>query len=157
MSPFNADAFLNQTVSGPMSTSVPACPEGEYKAMVDDGDKWLTFAEGVSAKTNEPWYRANILFNILDDGVRATMKREKILVPMQCFLDVDDKGGMDTSEGKNVSIGRLRAAAGQMEEPSWTLGRLKGAGPFVVKITQRSDPKDPSIKYAEVSRVAKIS
>lgn len=156
MSPFNADSFLNQTVEGPLSTSVTPCPEGEYKAMIDDSDKWLAFSNGTSSKSGDEWNKANILFNILDDGVRTLLKKEKVLVPMQCFLDVTPLGTMDTGEGKNVSIGRLRAAAGQNEDPQWSLGKLKGYGPLMVKVTQRADPKDPTIKYAEVSRIAKI-
>jgi hypothetical protein len=39
----------------------------------------------------------------------------------------------------------------------WKPADLKGKGPLMVKVTQRSDSKDPTIKYAEVSRVAKIS
>lgn len=153
---FDADAFLNQTVTGPLSTSITPCPEGEYKAMIDDGDKWITFSGGTSEKGNV-WNKANILFSILDDNVKVTLKRDKVLVPMNCFLDLDSMGLMDTSEGKNISIGKLRDAAGQMGDTSWTMGKLKGFGPLMVKITQRADPKDPTIKYAEVARVAKIS
>lgn len=153
---FDADAFLNQTVAGPLSTSVTPCPEGEYKAMIDDGDKWITFSGGTSEKGNV-WNKANILFSILDDGVKAALKREKVLVPMNCFLDLTDSGTMDTSEGKNISIGKLRDAAGQMQDSSWMMGKLKGAGPFMVKVSQRADQKDPTIKYAEVTRIAKIS
>lgn len=152
---FNADTFLNQTVSGPMSTSVTPCPEGEFKAIIDDGDKWITFAGGTSDKGE--WNKVSILFNILDEGVRAQLKRDKVFVPMQSFLDVTDSGTMDTSEGKNVKIGRLRDAADQMADNNWNIGKLKGKGPFIVKVSQRADKDDPSIKYAEIVRVAKIS
>lgn len=153
---FNADAFLNQTVDAPMSTSVTPCPEGEYVAFIDDGDKAITFSGGRSDKTGDEWNKMNVLFDIKDDAVRDLLKRDKILVPMQCFLDITPAGTLDVSEGKNVSIGRLRQALGQ-NEGAWNPAMLKGKGPLMVKVTQRSDPKDPTIKYAEIARVAKIS
>ena len=42
---FDADKFLNQVVTEPMSTVTVPCPEGEYKAFVDDGDKGVTFLQ----------------------------------------------------------------------------------------------------------------
>lgn len=151
---FDADTFLNQTASGPMSTAVVPCPEGEWKAIIDDGDKAITFSGGTT-KTGEPWHKMNISFKILDDAVRTLLKRDNVFVPMQCFLDINN-GALDTSEGKNVSLGRLRAALDQ-NAGDWKPADLKGKGPLMVKVTQRSDPKDPTIKYAEVSRVAKIT
>lgn len=156
---FDADKFLNQTVSGPISTYTKPCPEGEFRAMIDDSDKWLTFSGGTSDKGNE-WNKASILVSILDDAVKASLGRDKVLVPYDCFLDLDASGGMDTSEGKNTSIGKLRAACSQMEDTSWSLGKLKGYGPIMVKVAQRSDKRpgaDPTEKFAGVVRVAKIS
>jgi hypothetical protein len=98
----------------------------------------------------------NVSFKILDDAVRATLKRENVFVPMQMFLDLTTGNTLDTSEGKNVSIGRLRAVLDQ-NSGDWKPSDLKGKGPLMVKVTQRSDNRDPTIKYAEVSRVAKIS
>lgn len=151
---FNADAFLNQTAEGPMSTSVTPCPEGEYKAIVDDGDKAISFKE-INTK-NGVAHQMVVLFKILDENLKSQLKRETVTVPMNCWLDVTDGGTLDTAEGKNVSIGRLRAALEQ-NSGSWKPADLKGKGPLMVKVSQRSDGKDPTIKYAEVSRVAKIS
>jgi hypothetical protein len=153
--PFDADTFLNSVAAGPMSTSLSPCPEGEYKAIIDDSDKAITFMEGTN-KNGEPFHKMNVSFKILDDAVRATLKRENVFVPMQMFLDLTTGNTLDTSEGKNVSIGRLRAVLDQ-NSGDWKPSDLKGKGPLMVKVTQRSDNRDPTIKYAEVSRVAKIS
>ena len=154
---FNADAFLNQTASGPLSTSVPACPEGEYRAIIDDSEKAISFSSGTN-KEGKAWHKMSVSFKILDDAVKAALSRENVFVPMQLWLDLNaDESGMDTSEGKNVGLGRLRACLDQNDGSPWAPAMLKGKGPLMVKVTQRSDPKDPSIKYAEVSRVAKIS
>jgi len=34
---------------------------------------------------------------------------------------------------------------------------MKGKGPVMIKVTQRSDKNDPTQKYAEVNRVSKIT
>src|SRR5216117_2763962 len=38
-------ALLNAPIAGPLSTVVKVCREGEFKAIIDDGEKWLTFRE----------------------------------------------------------------------------------------------------------------
>jgi len=139
-----------------MSTVVLVCPEGEFKAVVDDGDKAITFRDGDRSKNLSP--QAGVLFSILDDAVRTQLKRDKVLVPMNCWLDLTDDGeDLDLSEGKNVSLGRLRKALDQNDIKGWNPMMLKGKGPLMVKVTQRSDKNDPTVKYAEVSRVSKIT
>lgn len=155
MAPFNADAFLNSTVSGPMSTQVLQCDEGEYRATIEDGENAIQFREFTSERGVS--HQMVVLFSILDDAQKARLGRDKILVPMNCWLDLDANGGLDMGKGRNVSIGRLREALEQNDSAPWSPARLKGAGPLMVKVTQRSDKTDPERKYAEVSRVAKIS
>ena len=159
--PFDAEAFLSSTVQGPMSTTVTLCPEGEYRAFVDDGDKAIDFntiTGGPNSKTpGKEYYQCSVLFSIFDDAIKAQLKREKVLVPMRIFLDMNDSGSaLDLSEGKNVSLGRLRKALGQ-NDGAWSPLMMKGKGPVMVKVTHRSDPKDPEIKYAEVTRVSAIT
>lgn len=156
---FDPDAFLNQTTTDANSTIIEACPEGEYKATVDDGDKAIQFREFNSTKgTGQVYHQMQVFFNILDDNVRAQLKRDKVLVPMNIFLDVTDSGQLDTGQGKNVGVGRLRAALDQNTPGQpWGPAMLKGKGPIMVKVTQRSDKNDPNNKFAEVSRIAKIS
>ena len=160
MSPFDASAFLNQTVDGPLSTSVPACPEGEYKMMITgDGNISDWFGEAKWEKNGVQHTAATLTIpvEVLDDSVRQKLGREKVMSRIKMFLDMTADKKLDTSEGKNVRLGALRAALGQNEGSGWTFARLKGAGPFIGKVTQRSDQKDPSIKYDEVSRVSKLS
>jgi len=153
---FDADKFLNQTVNAPMSTSTVPVPEGEYKAIVDDGDKAISFREGGTDRNgNDLSPQCVVLFSILDDALKVKLNRDKVLVPHNIWLDVkgDD---LDLSEGKNVGLGRLRKAL-DMNDGAWSPNMMKGKGPVVIKVTQRSDKNDPTIKYAEVARVAKLS
>lgn len=151
---FDAEKFMTSTTAGPMSTSVPQCPEGEYRAVVDDGDKAITFRNG--AKDGREWHQMAVLFSIQDDAVKALLKRDKVLVPHNMFLDISGDQ-LDTEEGKNVGLGRLRKALNQNDGSAWAPAMMKGKGPVMVKVTHRADQNDPSIKYAEVSRVSPIT
>lgn len=154
--PFDADKFLNQSISTPMSTSTVPIPEGEYKAIIDDGEKAITFREGrLTADGTEVSPQCVILFSILDDNLKIHMNRDKVMVPLTLWLDTDgDK--LDTREGKNVGLGRLRKALDQ-NDGAWNPNMLKGKGPLMIKVGQRSDKQDPTIKYSEVTRVAKLT
>lgn len=145
-------ALLNTPPSGPLSTTVKVPREGEVRAMIDDGEKWITFRDGDSSKNLSP--QAVILFNVLDDGIRKDLGREKVLVAKTIWLDLTSSGQIDSSEGKNVELGRLMEAAGTQGQP---LSALRGKGPFLAKISHRSDKNDPTIKYAEIKKVAKLS
>lgn len=152
---FDADAFLQTTVTGPLSTTITLCPEGEYKAFVDDGDKAILFTSG--EKNGKTWASCAVMFQIADEKVKADLKRDKVLVPYKAFLDMNDAGtGLDLSEGRNVSLGRLRRALDQ-NDGTWSPLMMKGKGPVMVKVSWTSDQNDPEIKYANITRVSKIT
>lgn len=152
---FNAEKFMSTNIEAPMATRTLVCPEGEYKAFVDDGDKAINFRDGNAANNLSP--QAVVLFAILDQEPNRYLKRDKVLVPMNCWLDLDDSGeALDLSEGKNVKLGQLRTAIDQ-NSGTWNPNMMKGKGPVMIKVTHRSDKNDPTVKYAEVARVAKLS
>lgn len=153
---FNADKFLNSTIAGASSTVVLVCPEGEWKAFVDDGDKAIQFRDGNPSTNLSP--QCVVLFAITgDQQPNQFLKRDKVLVPLTCWLDLDEAGeGLDMNEGKNVGLGRLRRALGQ-NDGTWNPMMMKGKGPVIIKVGQRADKNDPSVKYAEVTRVAAIT
>jgi hypothetical protein len=61
---------------------------------------------------------------------------------MTVWLDVDDNGNLDTSEGRNVGLGRLRKALGQ-NEGAWNPPMMKGKGPVMVKVSSSGGPERP--------------
>lgn len=156
--PFDPDVFMKQTVDAQLDTVIQQCPEGEYKAMIDDFDAsaFRTFPD----KKN-PGREYTVFgppFVIQDNAVAATLGRDKVVVFHKgMFIDIDATGGLDSSKGKNVDLGRLRDAVGQNKPGPWTFDALKGAGPVIVKVIHESDPKDADKKYARVSRVVKLS
>lgn len=148
-------ALLDAPPAGPLSTKVMVCPEGEFRAMIDDGEKWITFRDGDASRNLSP--QAVILFSILDDGVRQKLGRDKVLVPKTCWLDLIGEGSeqkLDSSEGKNVDLGRLMDAA---KVNGQGIRALRGKGPFMVKVAHRSDKNNPDTVYAEVRKVAPIA
>lgn len=152
---FDASTFLNQTVSGPMSTSVPSADEGEYTALVAGDDKYIEFREVETKNGTRPICR--VWYEITDAAQKAKLGRETVRIPQDIWLDLDAGGNLDMGEGKNVRLGQLREALGQNEDTAWTFGKLRGAGPVMVRVSQRSDKNDPKTKYSEVQRVTRIS
>lgn len=157
---FNAEKFLATNVDIPMSTHTVPCPEGEFKAFIDDGDKAIQFKDGRAASDGKVALspQCTVMFAIVGDQMpNQTLKRDKVLVPMNCWLDLTDDGeSLDFSEGKNVSLGRLRLALG-MNDSAWTPLAMKGRGPVMIKVGHRADKDDPETRYAEVRRVAPIT
>jgi hypothetical protein len=154
---FDMDAFLNTAIDEPTSTRMTICPEGDYRAIIDDLPEggipsWIRTIEetkrGPMTILQVPWV-------ILDDEVKKTVGRERVVVNMDIILDIEN-GALQKGEGKNVSLGRLRSALGQNDQPGWTFSKLPGSGPAIVKVTHRSDRNDPEIKYAEIRRVTRI-
>jgi len=154
---FDADKFLNQTVQDPMSTVTIPCPEGEFKAFVDDGDRAVTFREGgLDRNGNDLSPQCVVQFAIMGDQLpNQFLKRDKVIVPTNIWLDVTGDA-LDLSERKNVGLGLLRKALDQ-NDGAWNPMMMKGKGPVMIKVTQRSDKNDPTQKYAEVNRVSKIT
>lgn len=149
-------ALLTAPPAGPLSTKVTPCPEGDFRAVIDDGEKWIQFREFTSDKNGQTYQTAEVSFKILDDQVKKTLNKDNVFVPWKSFLDVVVENGapaLDSAEGKNVSLGRLMETAGVNGQG---ILALRGKGPFMVKVKHRSDPKDPTIKYAEIARVSSL-
>jgi len=159
---FDPDAFINQTTEGPMSVQITQAPEGEWQAVVStDGElkDWFGTAEWEDRKTGEHKSAptCEIPIEITDQRAKDLIKRDKITTRYRMFLDLTPDGKLDASEGKNVKLGALRAAVGQNGPQPWNFGMLRGAGPFLARVKQNSDKKNPEIKYAEVTRVTKLT
>lgn len=147
-------ALTTQPLDGPLSTVFEACPEGEYTMKIDDGDPTKWFRSVKTDRGEVPLLEVPCV--IMDDGIKAALGRDKVTARMSIWLDVNDSGQIDAGKGKNVGLGQLRAALGQNDEAGWTFARLPGAGPFLGRVTQRSNPQRPEQKFADVSRVTRL-
>jgi hypothetical protein len=159
---FDAKAFAASTTKSPLSTQIVPCPEGAFTAFVDDAasdvTEWFREVNWNDKKTGQPRTAISlrIPFSVKDDGVRQRVGRENVIVNYDIFLDLTSDGKIDESDGRNVKLGQLYEALG-MNGPGASIEKLRGKGPVMVKVSQRSDPKDPQTKYAQVDRVAKVS
>lgn len=155
---FDAEAFLSQSVDGPMSTSLPVVPEGEYRASIglEADDVKIESVQGKKDPT-KTFVRLTLLWKIRNEPINSEMERETLTVRDQFLLDIDEASGqLSTKEGRNVSLGQRRQALG-LNDGAFALSNFRGAGPALIRVTHRSNPNDPSIKYAEVSRVVALT
>lgn len=156
-SPFDAAAFMSQSIDAELDTIVKQCPPGEYKAIIDDfgEDAFRTFT---SNKDGKDYTVFGPPFVIQDPAVAASLGRDKVVVYHKgMFIDIGPDGGLDTGQGKNVDLGRLRDAVGQNKPGPWTFSQLKGAGPLMVKVIHEADKNDTEKKYARVSKVVRLT
>lgn len=165
LAPFDADAFMGQTVDAELDTVIAIPPEGDYRAMIgtiDSEKSFRTFEAKEGKNAGREFTIFQPTFVLQDDPrlaeVRAARGDNDVSVTHKgMFLDLTDAGQLDTSKGRNVDLGRLRDAVGQNQTPGWTFKMLEGAGPVMVHVIHEKDKNDDTKKFARVSRVVKIS
>jgi len=111
MPSFDANTFLDSQISGKTSTERVLVEAGEYPANVVD----LRSATGFSDKTQEPWARLDVVFEIDDEVQRHRTGRSRILMTYGVMLELDENepDGLAKGKGKNVKLGKLREALGK--------------------------------------------
>ena len=87
------------------------------------------------------------------------MGRDKVVVFKQFILDIDENGALDTGKNKNIDLGRVQTAVGQQNDKPWSISKLRGAGPVMVKVVHIDfERKDKTKgKRAEIERVVRIA
>lgn len=161
---FDPDAFMNQTVDQPLSIERTLVPEGEYKARIGDFTSEafetfnFTYKRGPAAGQEGSMHKFNCPIVIDDDGLRAKLQMDNVMIYSPVTLDFDDTGGLLFGPNKNIDLGKLRHAVGQNNAGPWKISDLRGAGPFMVKVQHRTGKrKDGSeFKIAEPVRFAPI-
>lgn len=164
MAMFDADEFMTQTVDQPLETEFKLCPEGEFPMMIDDFDSRaivtyeFVYSKGDRAGQDGSMTKLTLPFIVNDDGAKALLGRDKVIVPTDFILDLDDTGHLAHGTNKNVKLGQVREAVNQNQSGPWSFAQLRGAGPFMgrvkhVDITLKDGSK---IKKAEVVRFVKM-
>lgn len=149
---FDADSFLNSSVSGSNSTKIIPCPQGEYHAVIEKiGARQVQSKDGTETRIV-----LEVNWLVEDEGAKAATGREQVSVKQGLFLDLLPDGGLDMSEGKNVGLGRLREALG-LNSPSeqFSFNMLPGRMAKIA-VVHRDDPKDAENKFADVRAVVAI-
>jgi hypothetical protein len=152
MSSFDPDTFLNETVDSEMSTRVIPCPPGEYQAMISGvGMREFTYKKGDRA--GQAGFSLDVTWEIQDEGVKSSVGRDNVTVRQSMLLDFTPSGSLDTSDGRNIGLGRLREAVGQNKPGApWSPRMLEG-NVAVVLVEHRVDGDD---LYAEIKKVRKV-
>ena len=145
---FDPDAFLEGVADGPMDTVIVPCPEGTFTAQVNKLEP-----RNVETKNGDRLI-LGVTWKILDDEVLETLERDVVTVRQDIWIDLDESGAIDTSKGKNVTLGRLREAVDQNETPKWR-PRMLLDQIAPVKVRHRVDKNDPQNKFADVTAVTK--
>lgn len=130
MAKFDANAFLTQTVEAKLDTKRIPCPEDSYdeaqitKLEINSG----TVKEGENA--GKPWARLRARIEILDPNAKAECKLTGDANPAvywEEFLQLTEDGALDTSDGQNIQLGKLRAACNQNTDEEWSIMDLEKA------------------------------
>lgn len=150
---FDADAFLASSVTGANDTALIPCPQGEYQGIVSK----IAPRQWQSKDGTTSGIALDVFWFIEDANVKHVCGREEVVVKQGIMLDTNPQGGLDMGAGRNVALGRLREAVGKNSpgEP-FSFAMLPGLM-AKVSVSHRPDKNDPSIMYAEVKMVAKLS
>lgn len=141
---FDPDNFLNQETNEETSTEYTPIPEGEYQAVVDE----------VKGRQTDDYTVLDVTWRLdkpEDEDAHGKTVRQSI------FLDLTESGGIAGGKGKNVQLGRLRAAVnqnqpGQNWAPSHLLGQVA-----LVSVKNVPSKKDDGAIYSNIKGVAALS
>lgn len=150
---FDVDSFLQASHSEANSTTLIPCPVGEYMGIISK----IQPRQWQSKDGTQSGVALDIFWLVEDAGVKATCGREEVTVKQGLMLDTTPIGGLDMSAGKNVGLGRLREAVGKNNPgEAFAFAMLPGLA-AKISVSHREDKNDPSVVYAEVRMVTKLS
>ena len=163
MSQFDPDAFMTQTMDQPLETERTLVPPGEYQMMIDDfgRDALETFEfeykRGPNAGQQGSMTKLGVPCLVQDESVKTSLGMDKVVVFKNITLDFEN-GSLAFGKNKNIDLGQLRHAVGQNNPGPWSIGNLRGAGPFMGRVEHREGNRKDGTKFkiAEVTRVAPI-
>lgn len=149
---FDADSFLQSSVTEANDTKVIPCPVGEYMGIIDK----VAARQWQSTDGTKTGVTLDVTWLIEDAGAKAATGRDVVTVRQGVMLDISATGGLDMGQGKNVGLGRLREAVGKNQPgEAFSFAMLPGLA-AKVSVTHRQDKNDPETVYAEVKLVTKL-
>ena len=151
---FNAESFLQQSVTGALDTAFPTIPAGEYPAIV----KKIEARQMQNTKEPEKgdFTVLDIHWGIDDAAAKAETGLDEPTCRQSLFLDLDENGQLDVSPKKNIGLGRLREALGlNNPDKPFSFGDLMNQ-PALVRVEHKPNANDPENPYANVTKVAEV-
>ena len=104
MSAFDPELFLNQETTEAIDTTIIPIPIGDWPAQVYS----VKGRETQSKDGTETYFLLDVLWEILDEGVKETTGMDKPLCKHSIFIELTEEGSLDMSKGKNRQIGLLK-------------------------------------------------
>jgi hypothetical protein len=120
-------------------------PAGECVAQVVD----ISFADGISKKTGQPWNRLDAKLTIDDPSYLRDIpgnNGQSVTTTLGIMLDLTDSGGIATGPNKNIRLGRFREACGVNGKP---LSSLVGQR-VRISIGHKPHPTDLEVVLDEI-------
>jgi len=152
--PLDINALVHAPVTERLDTEFAVTPGGEYIANTSDRGPIDTWFRTVKMKDGRDVAQCNIVFVINDPNLAAALGRQQATSRLTLWLDTEADGRLSTGKGKNVTLGQLREALGQNNDPNWTFDKLIGVGP--VKIMTEVQDGANGAKYSNVTRVTRV-
>ena len=145
---FDAQAFLDATVSSSNDTRIVPVPVGEYFGIIDK----VAPRQWQSKDGTQSGIALDIVWLVEDAAVKQLLGRETVTCKQGIMLDLTPVGGLDLSSGKNIGLGRLREAVGKNQEgEAFAFSMLPGLS-AKISVSHRTHGDDT---FAEVKAVAK--
>ena len=145
---FDADQFLNSSVTGSNSTQVIPVPMGDYQGVIEK----VVPRQWRSKDGTQTGLSLDVTWLIEDQDVKEFLGRDTVSCKQGIMLDIAN-GGLDMAPGKNVGLGRLREACGLNDgNAAFSFHSLPGQMARV-SVKHRIVEEDT---FAEVKAVAKL-
>lgn len=155
---FNPELFLNIQHEEANSTELLPVPDGEYTAVSEPVTEksFIEYDIKNGERAGSKGLMLKVLWAINDEGgVLKEMLGRSPKVGQTIMLDVKQDGSLEFGKGRNVELGRLRAALNQNGNGApWAFSMLGGK---VAKIQVKTElNKKDQKSYTNVTKVAAI-
>lgn len=146
---FDPQAFLDASTSSANDTKIIPVPMGEYFGIIEK----VTPRQWQSKDGTQSGIALDITWAVEDAAVKEFLGRDNVTVKQGLMLDLTTTGGLDTSTGKNVALGRLREAVGKnTPNEQFSFAMLPGLS-AKISVNHRVVNEET---YAEVKGTARI-
>ena len=146
---FDANAFLESSVSTSNDTKIVPVPVGEYQGIIEK----VLPRQWQSKDGSQTGIALDVFWLVEDANVKQYLGRDVVTVKQGIMLDTTPAGALDTSKGKNIGLGRLREAVGKNQDgQAFSFAMLPGLAARI-SVTHRVTDTDV---YAEIMGVAKL-
>lgn len=141
---FDPNSFLEATLDS-NSTELKPVPQGEFLATVKE------IKTNSGTKGDRAWASLDVTWTIEDPTIQEELHRTPT-VRQKLFLDLDENGQLDMAEGRNVNLGRFRAAL-DVNAAGTTIGQAVGRQARV-RVTHRIWEGKPQPEVSAVTKIA---